>query len=341
MSEEQVDPISRKRPSISDVALEAGVSRAAVSKVIRNAYGVSPAMRKRVEAAIDELGYRPRVAARAMRGASFTIGFEIPHMGNDFFRRVVEGASTSLSASGYQLIIAPGLGYLSGTSVVDALVDRQVDGIIVTSDGVTVEWLEHLAEAVPLVHLGAHDHSRGYDTVTNDDDAGTNLVMDHLLGLGHQRIAHLTVSAMTDRAPHAIRLQTYRQRMERAGYSPQAIYVDTGEDNTYELALTLLRESNPPTAVFAGHDALAIDVLRAVADLGLTADDVSVVGYDDIDLAGHPLISLTTVDQFGLDLGGAAIALLMERIRDGRRSPKHHQVDPNLRIRNSTRPIRA
>jgi len=171
-----------------------------------------------------------------MRSASFTIGFEIPHMGNDFFRRVVEGASTSSSASGYRLIIAPGLGHLSGTSVVDALVDRKVDGITVTSDGVTVEWLEHLAEAVPLVHLGSHDRSRGYDTATNDADAGTNLVMDNLLGLGHQRITHLTVSALSDRALHAVRLQVYRQRLQRAGYSPQAVYVDTGEDGTYELA---------------------------------------------------------------------------------------------------------
>ena len=219
MSEEPVDSNSRKRPSISDVALEAGVSRAAVSKVIRNAYGVSPAMRKRVEAAIDQLGYRPRIAARAMRGASFTIGFEIPHMGNDFFRRVVEGASTSLSASGYQLIIAPGLGYLSGTSVIDALVDRQVDGIIVDLRRRIRGLAGSLAESVPLVHLGSHDQSRGYDTVTNDDAAGTNLVMDHLLGLGHQRIAHLTVSTLTDRAPHAVRLQAYRQRMQRAGYS--------------------------------------------------------------------------------------------------------------------------
>ena len=117
--------------------------------------------------------------------------------------------------------------------------------------------------------------------------------------------------------------------------------MDIGEDDTYELTLTLLRGSDPPTAVFAGHDALAIGVLRAVAELGLTADDVSVVGYDDIELAGHPLISLTTVDQFGIELGGAAIALLMERIRDGRRTPKHHQVAPRLRVRNSSRPIRA
>jgi LacI family transcriptional regulator len=86
---------------------------------------------------------------------------------------------------------------------------------------------------------------------------------------------------------------------------------------------------------------LAIGVLRAIAELGLDAEDVSVVGYDNINLAGHPLISLTTVDQFGFEVGVIAIDLLMERIRDGRRSPRHHQFDPQLRIRNSSRPIRS
>ena len=114
---EQVNQLTKKRPSISDVALEAGVSKAAVSKVIRNAYGVSPAMRERVETAIERLEYRPLHAARVMRGASFTIGFEVPHLGNDFFTQITEGAASKLAGSGYQLIIAPGLGYLSGTKV--------------------------------------------------------------------------------------------------------------------------------------------------------------------------------------------------------------------------------
>lgn len=341
MSEDQVDPVSRKRPSISDVALEAGVSRAAVSKVIRNAYGVSPAMRKRVETAIDQLAYRPRVAARAMRGASFTIGFEVPHVGNDFFAQVMDGAAKSLAGSGYQLIIAPGLGYLSGAAVLDALVDRQVDGIIAIASDVKPDWLEQFAEYVPVVVLGRHDHSREYDTITGDDVAGVDLIMDHLLGLGHQRIAHLTIRPPTDLAPHAVRLTAYRNRMEQAGYEPRVVYSEASEKDTYEAARTLLEGSNPPTAILAGHDTLAISALRAVADLGLHADDVSVVGYDNIDLARHPLISLTTVDQFGVETGEAAIELLMERIRDGRSSPRHHRIDPLLRIRGSSRAIRS
>jgi LacI family transcriptional regulator, galactose operon repressor len=343
ISEDQVDFRFRKRPSISDVALEAGVSRAAVSKVIRNAYGVSPAMRKRVETAIDKLDYRPRVAARAMRGASFTIGFEIPHTGNDFFTQVMEGATKGLAASRYQLIVAPGLGYLSGTSVLDALVDRQVDGIIAVSSEVTVDWLEQLAKQVPVpvVVLGRHDRSGEYDSVTDDDVAGVDLVMDHLFGLGHQRIAHLTIRPPTDLGPHAVRLKAYRSRMKQAGRKPQVVYSRSSEQEAYEAARTLLEGSSRPTAIFAGHDQLAIGVLRAIAELGLDAEDVSVVGYDNISLAGHPLISLTTVDQFGVEMGAASIELLMERIRDGRRTPRHHQLDPQLRIRNSSRPLRS
>jgi LacI family transcriptional regulator len=338
---EQVDPSLKKRPSISDVALEAGVSKAAVSKVIRNAYGVSPAMRERVETAIDQLQYRPRLAARVMRGASFTIGFEVPHLGNDFFTQITEGVAARLAGSGYQLIIAPGLGYLSGTAVLDALVDRQVDGVIAISSDVDPTWLERLATHVPVVLLGRHDQSQEYDTVTNDDMAGVDLVMDHLYQLGHRRIAHLTNRPPTDLAPQAFRLAAYRRRMEQAGLEPQVVYSEASEHDAFDSTKTLLKASPPPTAIFAGNDTLAIGVLRAIATAGLSAQEVSVVGYDDIDLARHPLISLTTVDQFGVKAGKTAIDLLMERIQDGRTDPKHHRIKPRLRIRNSSREVAA
>ena len=119
MSSDEVS-LADKRPSISDVAEAAGVSKAAVSKVIRNAYGVSPAMRARVESAM-RTGYRPRTAARAMRGSSYTIGLEIPALGNDFFMQLMEGAIAALDGSGYQLMLMPALSYPTGTSVVNAL----------------------------------------------------------------------------------------------------------------------------------------------------------------------------------------------------------------------------
>lgn len=328
-----------KRPSISDVAVAAGVSRAAVSKVIRNAYGVSPAMRERVEASIATLGYRPRVAARAMRGASFTIGFQVPNLDNDFFTQIVEGAAGTLLASAYQLIIAPGLGQASQTTVLESLVDRQVDGLIAIASRASTNDLERLGHQVPTIVVGHHRTGRAYDTVNGDDRRGAGLVMDHLLGLGHRRIAHLTIRDMPVGTPHALRLAVYRERMQAEALRPQLARTENTEHDAYQAAVGLLSGPDRPTAVFAAHDALAVETLRAVGDLGLSAAEVSVVGYDNVRIAQHPLISLTTVDQFGLEIGRAVVELLLERIRDGRTSPRHHQVVPQLRVRGSTQPV--
>ncbi|ROP44359.1 LacI family transcriptional regulator [Rathayibacter sp. PhB185] len=332
---------SFRRPSMDDVAAEAGVSKGAVSKVIRNAYGVSPAMRERVEGAIARLGYRPRIAARSMRGPSFTIGFELPQLGNDFFNQVMQGVGDTLAGSQYQLIMAPGIGELRGAPVLDALADRQVDGILAISPEVTPEWLENLARTIPLVLIGRHDASAAYDTVTNNDAAGVGLVMDHLRALTHTRIAHLTVRPAIDqegaRAPHAIRLTTYLDRMHEDGLSPDVVYCDAFEMDAYRAAKTLIEKPDPPTAIVAGNDTLAVGALRAVAEASGTRRAISVVGYDDIDLASHPFFSLTTVDQFGVEAGRAAMTMLLERIQGGRSEARHFQLEPELRIRTSSR----
>lgn len=331
----------KRRPSISDVATLAGVSPAAVSKVIRDAYGVSPAMRERVQSAIAELNYRPRIAARSMRGSSFTLGFEIPHLGNEFFTQIVRGATNQLEGSGYQLIIAPSAGDLSGEPALDSLADRQVDGIIAISPAVAPEWLERLAGYVPIVLLGRHDDPVAYDTVTNDDIAGTEAMLDHLLSLGHRDIAHLTIHAAADpalsRSPHAMRLHAYERRMAKEGLTPRVVFSEPFETDARAAARSLLRQSSVPTAIFAGNDTLAIGVLSVVAELGLDPAAIAVAGYDDIDLAGHGLVSLTTVDQFGDEMGAAAVRLLLERIQSGGPS-RRHVIDPVLRVRRSTVP---
>lgn len=330
----------RKRPSMDDVAAAAGVSKGAVSKVIRNAYGVSPAMRAKVEKVIDELGYRPRIAARSMRGASFTIGVEIPQLTNPFFTQIMQGAGEHLSDSEYQLIVAPGIGDKKGARILEALTDRQVDGIIAVSPEVTDEWLERIALDVPLVLIGRHDDSIHYDTVVNDDRLGVDLVMDHLFERGHRRIGHLTLRPEIDRprarAPHAIRRQTYLDRMAGEGFVPEIRYCLADDPDTHRVATEMLRQSDRPTAIIAGNDSLAIAAQRALGDLGLTHRDVAIVGYDDIDLASHPFISLTTVDQDGTSVGRAAIDLLLERINGERTQARHHRIAPQLRVRRSS-----
>lgn len=330
--------------TIEDVARQAGVSRAAVSKVIRNAYGVSPAMRERVTAAIDALDYRPRIAARAMRGSSFTLGIELPHIGNPFFTKVVSGATAALHGTPYQLIIAPAdVDGEEGVLALGALADRQVDGIIAISPLVSQEWLGRLAARVPIVMLGRHDHSEAYDTVTGDDAAGTRLVMNHLFELGHRRIVHLTrsedVTQPGSGTPHAVRLEEYLVTMHSAGLDDHIRVVRTGlTEESARLDTLALLDEDQPTAIFVGNDELALGTLRAIGERGLTAADVSVVGYDNVDIASHPAISLTSVDQAGEAMGERAIRLLLERIQ-GRTESTNFSVEPSLRVRGSTQPM--
>ncbi|WP_306214326.1 LacI family DNA-binding transcriptional regulator [Actinoplanes sp. RD1] len=319
--------------TISDVAQAAGVSRAAVSKVIRNAYGVSPAMRERVESAIEQLGYRPSVAARALRGSSYRLGLEIPYTGARFMTQIVEGAQRAVAGTPYQIILAPADG--PGYGTLESLADGLVDGIIAVSPLVDPAWLEDLARRVPVVMLGRHDTPRGYDTVTGDDHAGVRAVMEHLLGLGHRRIAHLTepeeVTAPGSGTPHAVRLEVYRACMTEAGLSGH-IHVarrhSSGVSAT-AAAAALLALPEPPTAILAGHDDMALDALAAVGRR------LAVAGYDNTDLAAHPLIDLTSVDQQGPEMGARAATMLLERLQ-GRTEPRRHVAPTTLRIRTST-----
>jgi LacI family transcriptional regulator len=330
--------------TIEDVARAAGVSRAAVSKVIRDAYGVSPAMRERVTAAIDRLGYRPSVSARGMRGKTFTLGIEIPDLANPFYPLLLAGATAALSGTPYQLIIAPAdPAHREGYRALQALADRQVDGVIAVSPLVDPAWLAELSTTVPVVMLGRHDRSEGYDSVVSDDEAGALLVMRHLFDLGHRDIAHLTGEAADSDpgfgVPQSIRLQAYRTAMRESGLGDRIRIAHTPDvtGNAHRAALELLSREDRPTAIFACHDEPALQVLRAVADAGLTADRVSVAGYDGIEIAGHPGISLTTVRQDGERMGRLAVELLLERI-GGRTEARHEVVEPELVARLSTRP---
>ncbi|WP_431219921.1 LacI family DNA-binding transcriptional regulator [Leifsonia xyli] len=337
--------VPRRRPSLTDVAAHAGVSKGAVSKVIRDAYGVSPAMRARVESAIKELGYRPRLAARAMRGSSYSIGLELPNLGNEFFSEVFNGAGAGLVGSGYQLLMAPGLDQTGAIPVLENLADRQVDGVIAVSPEVSPEWLEEFASTIPVVLVGRHDRSRNYDTVTSDDDTGTRLALGHLMDLGHRGIAHLTLAMTHERddalPAHTIRRRTYERMMAEAGLEPLVTYCGLDDEDIYRTAKELLTHNKAVTAIFAGNDALAVAALRAFDELGLSSSDVSIAGYDDIPLASHPRISLTTVDQFGDRVGRTAAELLLERIRDGRATPRNIELTPTLRVRGSTQPLDA
>lgn len=324
--------------TIDDVARAAGVSRAAVSKVIRDAYGVSDSMRIRVETAITELGYRPRASARAMRGSSYTLGFEIPNIHNSFFPKLISGAMEALSDSRYQVIIAPGGPVEDGGSeAVQALADRQVDGIVAISPNVSTVWLETLAQRIPLVMIGSHRPSDHHDTVVTNDHQGGRLATQHLHELGHRRIVHLTIDDDTPQTPHTVRVEGYTEALQDLGLHPEILHVGSTQEGAFAACMTLLADTHQPVGIFAAHDELALGALQARATLGLSPGHVSVVGYDDIDIAAHPMVSLTSINQSGTRMGARAVELLLERI-GGRTQSVQEITSPRLIDRASTAP---
>ena len=333
----------RRRVTITDVANHAQVSTTAVSKVIRNAYGVSPTMRDRVTAAIDELGYRPHAAARAMRGRTFTIGLMLPHIRNPFFADILDGLMEQLTDTSYQAIMIQG-GATQKTErrAIDALVDRQVDGIVMVGPLAAKARLEEVATEMPTVVLGRHERSAAYDAVLDDDDAGAELAVQHLITLGHRRIVHITHQDNSIARPadllHKIRAEAYERVMCEHGLADEIAIATTyyTEEGGYEGARELLSRSPRPTAIFAGADQAAFGALAAVHEAGLSVPaDISVAGYDNTRLAALPNISLTSIDQDGTIMGRTAGRLLLERI-EGRTSAVRFIVTPSLIQRRST-----
>jgi LacI family transcriptional regulator len=333
-----------RNPTIVDVANSAGVSVAAVSKVLRDAKGVSPRMREVVTRAIEELDYRPMVGARSMRGASYTLGFVAPGVFSPFHSEIYAGVTDELPGTPYRTIVAlhPCVTEDDDRQAIQDLLARQVDGIILIEPMVPRAWLEEIARRTPVVVVARHDRSDVYDSVMGDDELGTQLVMRHLFELGHRDIVHIANRGAGDAEPDTphgdwIRRQTYERMMVEAGLAEHVKVVESRFDDhsAYHSMRELLSSGHRPTAVFAGADDAAFGVLRALAEPPTGAAPIAVVGYDNTRFADHPNMSLTSVDQHGHELGRRAAALVLDRITTDR--PAVQEVlQPRLIVRRTS-----
>jgi LacI family transcriptional regulator len=337
-----------RRVTIVDVARHANVSTTTVSKVLRNAYGASPAMHQKVRQAIAELGYRPHAAARGMRGQTYTLGVMLPDIRNPFFADILDGVNDHLAGTDYQVLLGRGYnGEAAEARVTDTMLDHQMDGVILIAPVSSRKRLEHIAGTVPTVVVGRHARSAAYDSVADNDTAGAALVVDHLAALGHRRIAHIEHHE-TDRdrlaeMPNAIRAQGYRQAMHAHGLGGHVDIASTSytQQGGYLGARQLLARADRPTAIFAGADIVAMGAIQAIAEAGLSVPgDISVAGYDNTMFAAFDPISLTTVDQDGRQIGATAAQLLLSRITDRARRSTQVTLSPTLVTRRTTAPPR-
>jgi DNA-binding LacI/PurR family transcriptional regulator len=329
------------RPTMATVADRAGVSRSLVSLVMRNAPNVSDARRQKVLDAAAELGYRPNLAARSLvERRTRTLGVLVNDLHNPFHAEVIDGLHEATHDGGLVMLLGtgrrdPGM----EAEVVESFLAQDVDGLVLLSPSLAQRALADAARQVPTVVVGRADlRAPRCDVVVNDDEAGGALAVDHLVELGHRRIAHIAGEG----AGAPPRREGFEAAMKRHGLEPIVVQGDFTDEGGYEGARALLEGRQRPTAIFACNDLAALGALTAIEDAGLSIpDDISLVGYDNSYLARVRHISLTSVDQPRAEMGRLAVAAVTERRERSDAPARVRTVAPHLVTRSSTAPPRG
>ncbi|WP_192036739.1 LacI family DNA-binding transcriptional regulator [Halomonas sp. YLGW01] len=328
---------------LKDVARLAGVSITTVSHVVNQSRAVAPETRARVQRAIAALDYRPDTVARTLKSRrSRTIGMIVTSADNPFFSALIRGVEDHCFACGYSLMLCNAddvddkqVAYL------ETLLERRIDGLIVMTSRNGPGFLAALnRQALPTVMLDAAATPRPDIAVVNDDSRlGARLAIEHLLARGLDDIALLTGPADHPRSEE--RLAGARAACEAVGLALPAsriIVTNLQADGGHAAMRTLLNKGPRPQAVFAFNDLTAIGALRAAVDAGLRLpDELSIIGYDDIDIGRYASPALTTIHQPIYELGATAIAQLIERLEHGRPFDPVTALPPSLVIRESVR----
>lgn len=329
--------------TIRDVAQRAGVGVATVSRVLNGTGYVKAETRERVLEAAAALGYVPSQLARGLvRHLSDTVGLVIPDITNPFFPLITRGVEDAASEAGYTVFLCntdndPAL----EAHDVQKLRERRVDGIIFVGTTERRESVDRLlADGIPVVVMDRQLGHADVDTVLVDNRWGALAACRHLIELGHRRIAHAAghQSTRTGQDRH----EGYREALEEAGiaYDPAAVvWGDFTYESGFRVGQVLLGRYPRPTAIFAGNDLIALGVIRAAEEAGIAVpDDLSVVGFDDIQMSAVVRPGLTTVRQPAREMGRLAMAMLLERISGKAAGPgRRHVSQPELIVRGTTR----
>ncbi|NNN33878.1 LacI family DNA-binding transcriptional regulator [Streptomyces sp. S3(2020)] len=323
-------------PTIRDVADRAGVSKSLVSLVLRGSEQVREEKREAVLRAVRELGYRPNAAARSLsEQRTRTVGVLLNDLRNPWFVDLLDGLNSLLHDNGLHMLMADTrLNRRIGQDVTGPFLDLRADGLVVVGTLPDPAALGAIAERIPVVVAGAREPVLpGVDMVANDDEQGARLVTEHLIGLGHRRIAHIAGYG----AVGELRRRSFEATMRAHGLEGVVAASDMTEEGGYRTTVRLLSGPDRPTAVFAVNDIASVGVLSAAEELGLRVPrDLSVVGYDNTRIASLRHVWLTTVDSANHEVGRRAARCLLDRFEDGGGAGRVHLAAPTLEIRGTT-----
>jgi DNA-binding LacI/PurR family transcriptional regulator len=324
------------RPTQVDVAARAGVSRALVSLVMRDAPNVSAQSRRRILRAAQELGYRPNAFARSLASKRVrTLGILVNDVTNPYFGSLYAALAEAASAVGYDVLTAPGTRVPSKEiGLINTLLEHQVAGLVLLSPLIKTIQLRQLISSVPTVIVGRNMSSPGVDVVTTDEVQAARLVITHLNRLGHTDIAH--ISGGSNR-PAKDRAAAYRQVMREFGLEPQIVPGSFTQRGGQLGIGRLLAGGRKPTAVVAANDLCAVGAIGALNARGIRVpEDISVSGYDDSQIAQLDLVKLTSVHQPIDQFGSVAVETLLRRIHNPELDETVHRLGTTLKVRATT-----
>jgi DNA-binding LacI/PurR family transcriptional regulator len=325
-----------RRITLADVAAEAGVSVALASIVMRGAAGAGAATRERVLAVAHRLGYQPDSRARLLRsGRSRLLGvvFDVRH---PFHTDLLTGLYDAAGEVGYELTLSAVTPRRDERTAIGGLLQDRCEALVLFSPRSRIAELGALAARMPVVAMMRGIRQRDVDVVRTDDARGSELAVDHLVGLGHRRIAHVDGGTMPGSAE---RRTGYQRAMRRHGLADEIRVVPAGpgEEDGVRAAALLLTE--PPTAVAVFNDLSATGLLDVLRGNGhAVPGDVSVVGYDDSSFSRLAHIDLTTVAQDVDALAGQAVGRAVARIEGTDVAHREVVIEPRLIVRGTSGP---
>ena len=338
-----------ERVTIKELARVSGVSVGTVSRALNGYADVRPETRERIMRLARELDYTPAAAARSLVtqrshiiGVFMETGEGHPDLQHPFFHEVLGGLKQRVGAEGFDLLLfaseRPGNGY-GPHSYLKRARHHNVDACALIGLDPDDAEVRRLARAeLPCIGIDMNLEGDNVEVVMSDNEGGAIAAVRHLYDLGHRRIA--TITGMVDSRPGVDRLRGYRAAVQAVGLAYRDDYVAYGDfyaESGREATAKLLDLDEPPTAIFAAADMMAIGAIRAAAEAGIRVpEDLSIVGFDDIQLATHVNPPLTTMRQDKLGLGGAAGDALVARVAGDPDRPALRTLPVELVVRGST-----
>ena len=327
--------------TIKDIAKKANVSYGTVSRALNNKYGVKKETRERVIAVAVKMGYSPNGIARGLvQKATYSIGLVVPDILNPFYPGVARGIEDKALKGGYSVFFCnTNHDKKREIQSLKLLAEKRVDGIILAPGLEDSTIPDSLANGdIPIVHICRRYVEPSKSFVVIDDERGGFLATKHLIEQGYKKIGFIGAK---DQALYLDeRFEGYKQAFQKFGLQIDQRYIyssDFQRQTGYRIVRKMLAHGDYPRAIFAENDILALGVIQAIREAGLSIPgDIAVVGFDDIPFASFPEVQLTTIAQPKNEMGEIAVSILLDQMSGRNTEPRKVILEPQLIVRKSS-----